>query len=196
MPRLGLPSGLQTAFLAGAIRRRVGVVDRLHFVLSTRERQHSHLATEIRRLPTLIDAQSHGHTVTGRSPLGLPLTIELTRPEEYGVTMVLATGTADHLDGLLDCFREQGLARWEAVRARLGQAMKTEEAVYRAARLAYIPPELREGRIEIQWARAGTVPCLLSASDSQGCFHMHTLYTDGANTVEEMVMAARDRGWA
>jgi hypothetical protein len=58
--------------------------------------------------------------------------------------------------------------------------MKTEEAVYRAARLAYIPPELREGRIEIQWARAGTVPCLLSASDIQGLFsHAHALYRWG-----------------
>jgi hypothetical protein len=70
------------ASLAGAIRRRVEVVDRLHFVLSTRERHQSHLATEIRRLPTLVDTDSHGHTVTGRSLLGLPLTIELTPPEE------------------------------------------------------------------------------------------------------------------
>jgi DNA polymerase (family 10) len=187
--------GVQTASLAGAIRRRAEVVDRLHFVLSARARHQSHLATEIRRLPTLVDVDSHGYTVTGRSPLGLPVTIEVTPPEQYGLTMVLATGTADHLDGLLDCFREQGLPTWEAVRARLGPAARTEEAVYRAARLAYIPPELREGRIEIQWARAGTVPCLVAARDIQGCFHTHTLYTDGANTVEEMVMAARDRGY-
>lgn len=187
--------GVQTVSLAGAIRRRVEVLDHLHFVLCTRRRHPSHLATEIRQLPTLVDADSHGHTVTGRSLLGLPVTIEFSTPEEYGLTMVLATGSPDHLDGLLECFREQGLPTWQAVRGRLGPAARTEEAVYHAAQLAYIPPELREGRIELQWARAGTVPSLVTARDIQGCFHVHTLYTDGANTVEEMVLAARDRGY-
>lgn len=74
--------------------------------------------------------------------------------------MVLRTGSAEHFDGLLDCFREQGLPTWEAVRARLGSAARTEEAVYHAARLAYIPPELREGRAEIQWASTGSVGLL------------------------------------
>ena len=60
--------GVQTASVAGAIRRRLEVVDHLHFVLGTRERHQSSLATEIRRLPTLLDADAHGHTVTGRSP--------------------------------------------------------------------------------------------------------------------------------
>jgi DNA polymerase (family 10) len=186
---------VHTACLAGAMRRRVEVVDCLHVVLATRERNGRQLATQVSRLSNLTDVTCEGQTITARSPLGLPLTIELTTPEEYGLTLLVSTGSPDHLDRLLDCFREQRLGTWEAVRARLGRTAGTEEAVYRAAGLRFIPPELREGREEVSWARTGDLPCLVAATDIQGFFHAHTTYTDGAHTVEEMVAAARDRGY-
>jgi DNA polymerase (family 10) len=74
-------------------------------------------------------------------------------------------------------------------------ASKTEEEIYAKLKLDYIPPELRENREEIDAAAAHTLPTLLELSDIRGDVHMHTIETDGRNTIEEMAEAARERGY-
>jgi DNA polymerase (family 10) len=72
----------------------------------------------------------------------------------------------------------------------------TEEAgVYAALGMQYIPPELRSGLDEIELARAGTLPELVKSSDLRGDFHMHTEWSDGDDTLEEMIVAAAARGY-
>ena len=72
----------------------------------------------------------------------------------------------------------------------------TEEQVYAALCLAYIPPELRLGIGEIDAAREGNLPRSIELSDLRGDFHMHSTDSDGANTLEEMVEACAARGYA
>src|SRR5207249_10627601 len=72
---------------------------------------------------------------------------------------------------------------------------RTEEAVYAAAGLPYIPPELREGHGEIELAETGRLPELVEASQVQGICHNHTLYSDGSATVVAMATAAQDLGY-
>jgi len=72
----------------------------------------------------------------------------------------------------------------------------TEEEVYSALGLAFIPPELRLGLGEIDAARNGTLPRSIELADLRGEFHMHSRYSDGANTLEEMVEACAVRGYA
>jgi hypothetical protein len=69
-------------------------------------------------------------------------------------------------------------------------AGKTEEEIYAKLKLDYIPPELRENLGEIDAAEAHTLPVLLTQADLQGDVHMHTVETDGRNTIEEMAEAA------
>jgi DNA polymerase (family 10) len=72
----------------------------------------------------------------------------------------------------------------------------TEEAgVYAALGMQYIPPELRSGLDEIELARAGALPELVKSSDLRGDFHMHTEWSDGDDTLEEMIVAAAARGY-
>jgi DNA polymerase (family 10) len=73
-------------------------------------------------------------------------------------------------------------------------AGRTEEDVYATLDLPCFPPELRENRLEFQWAAAGKLPTLVEAADIQGDLHMHTDATDGKATLEEMAAAAQDRG--
>jgi len=73
-------------------------------------------------------------------------------------------------------------------------AAPTEAAVYRKLGLSFIPPELREGRDEIELAGAARLPVLVASTDIRGELHAHTTASDGANSIEEMVDAARDRG--
>jgi len=72
---------------------------------------------------------------------------------------------------------------------------ESEEAVYAAAGLPYIPPELREGHGEIELAESGRLPVLLEPGQIQGVFHTHTIYSDGSATLEQMVEATRSLGY-
>jgi DNA polymerase (family 10) len=74
-------------------------------------------------------------------------------------------------------------------------ARKTEEEIYAKLKLDYIPPELRENLGEIEAAANHTLPELMELSDIRGDVHMHTVETDGRNTIEEMAEAARERGY-
>jgi DNA polymerase (family 10) len=74
-------------------------------------------------------------------------------------------------------------------------ASATEEEIYQALGLAWIPPELRENQGEIEAAEAGKLPRLIELSHIRGDLHMHTVETDGRATLEEMAEAARSRGY-
>ncbi len=74
-------------------------------------------------------------------------------------------------------------------------AGKTEEEIYAKLKLDYIPPELRENLGEIDAAETHTLPTLITQADLQGDVHMHTVETDGRNTIEEMAEAASERGY-
>jgi DNA polymerase (family 10) len=74
-------------------------------------------------------------------------------------------------------------------------ARKTEEEIYAKLGLDFIAPELRENLGEIEAASNHTLPALLELSDMRGDVHMHTVETDGRNTIEEMAEAARERGY-
>src|SRR5207237_5325731 len=67
--------------------------------------------------------------------------------------------------------------------------------IYAKLKLDYIPPELRENQGEIDAAEKHSLPALISVEDLQGDIHMHTVETDGRNTIEEMAEAARARGY-
>ncbi|WP_255190754.1 helix-hairpin-helix domain-containing protein [Natronobeatus ordinarius] len=82
-------------------------------------------------------------------------------------------------------------------RQRVGErvAGETEAGMYEALGLSWIPPELRENRGEIDAAAAGELPDLVSRKDVRGDLHTHTEWSDGNNTIEEMVAAAEERGY-
>ncbi len=71
----------------------------------------------------------------------------------------------------------------------------SEEEIYRKLGMDYISPELRENRGEIEAAKKGALPKLVSLEDIRGDFHLHTVYSDGSNSIEEMVKASQERGY-
>ena len=75
-------------------------------------------------------------------------------------------------------------------------ACRTEEEVYAALGLAYVPPEMRLGVGEIEAARDGTLPRVVELGDIKGDFHMHSTWSDGKDTLEEMIAACAARGYA
>ena len=125
------------------------------------------------------------------------LSVCVTDAARFGVTLLYATGSDDHLKELEKEARRQGLALTPRglSKGRKIIAARTEAAIYKALGLQYIEPELREGRGEIERARGKNPPRLVGLEDIAGILHAHTDASDGAATLEEMAEAARTRGY-
>jgi DNA polymerase (family 10) len=177
--------GVVHADLAGEFRRLLEVVQNIAFVVAGP--QPKVLEAALRSVPdvTQVEYQPDSNTVTTRSPQGLPVTVKIVDVAGYGWELMRATGNSEHVEALTQRLQ----ARGASLRG------ETEEAVYAAAGLPFIPPELREGHGEIERAEKGRLPALIEAGQIQGVFHNHTLYSDGSATVEQMVEAARSLGY-
>ncbi len=114
--------------------------------------------------------------------LSLPAEVRVASPAEYGVTLFRATGPVSHV---------------AAVEARQGAlaGASDEAAVYAAAGLPFVPPELRDWPDAIAVAESGAMPDLVRDSDIRGVFHNHTTASDGVGTLPEMAQAAADLGY-
>jgi len=178
-------SGVTQADLAGALRRRAEVVEAIPLVAAGAEAKA--LAQALRSVPDVaqIEPRFEANSITARSPQGLPVTINLVAPADYGWELLLATGSVEHVEAL----QRKLAARGVPLRG------ESEEAVYDAAGLPYIPPELRESHGELELAEAGRLPALVESGEIQGIFHNHTVYSDGSATLEQMVEAARALGY-
>src|SRR3954447_14607553 len=117
--------------------------------------------------------------------------------KRYGAALLFATGSREHLHELQEIASANGLMLTDAGLLRGSRIVptNTEEQVYAALNLPFIPPELREARGEVALARAGRLPKLVDQKDLHGVLHCHTDFSDGGNTLEEMAEATRKRGY-
>ena len=141
-----------------------------------------------------------GHGETKASILlrgGFQADLRCVTPEQRGAAMQYFTGSKAHNIALRDQALERG---WKLNEYGLfdptGQAIAgaTEAGIYTALGLAWIPPELRENRGEIEAAASGGLPALVEQGDLRGDLHMHTTASDGRESLETMVRAAQERG--
>ncbi len=150
--------------------------------------------------------------VTGQGPTKSSVIVQRTLPSGAVITMnadlrvVPAanfpfalhyfTGSKEHCIAMRQRAIKHGLKlnEYELAGEGRGVAAKTEADVFAGLGLAFIPPELREDTGEMEAAEKGTLPRLVERGDIKGVFHNHTTYSDGANTLEEMALAARDLG--
>lgn len=127
---------------------------------------------------------------------GLELDLRVVPAESYGAALQYFTGSKEHNIVVRRRAQERGLKvnEYGVFRGEESIAGRTEEEVYAAVDLPWIPPELRENRGEIELAEQHKLPKLLELSDMRGDLHMHTTATDGTASIEEMVEAAKARG--
>ena len=128
----------------------------------------------------------------------LQVDLEILDAGSWGAGLQYFTGSKDHNVHLRGMAVDQGLKlnEYGVFRGDEKLAGATEEDVYRALGLPWIPPELREDRGEIEAALRGELPDLVKPSDIRGDFHVHTNATDGKEPLEAMVDAARALGYA
>jgi DNA polymerase (family 10) len=130
---------------------------------------------------------------------GLQVDVRALLPETFGAAMQYFTGSKDHNVAIRTRAVRMGLKLSEYGLFRVADdtrvAGETEEGIYQALGLPWIPPELRENTGEIEAAELGRLPELVELRHIRGDLHMHTTETDGRATLEEMAEAARERGY-
>jgi len=157
-------------------------------------------------LPLIHNLMARGQNkVTFTLQNNLQVDVRLLPKASYGAAMQYFTGSKHHNVALRQRAIKRGLTLSEYALLRLEDnkivAAATEEEIYNALDLAYIPPELRENNGEIEAAAAtfsgaatGGLPKLITLADIHGDVHMHTTETDGTNSIREMAEAAIARG--
>ncbi len=127
---------------------------------------------------------------------GIELDLRVVPEASFGAAMQYFTGSKEHNIVVRQRAKDLNLKvnEYGVFRGEEQIAGRTEEDVYAAIGLPWIPPELREHRREFEWADAGALPKLVTVADIQGDMHMHTTASDGAATIEEMALAAKARG--
>lgn len=126
----------------------------------------------------------------------IEMDLRVVPAESYGAAMQYFTGSKEHNIVIRRRAQDRGLKlnEYGVFRGDEYVAGRTEEDVYAAVDLPWIPPELRENRGEIEQAAQGRLPKLVEVADIQGDLHMHTVATDGVATIQEMAEAAKARG--
>jgi DNA polymerase (family 10) len=132
-------------------------------------------------------------------PGGLQIDLRVLPDHLYGNLLQHFTGSREHNIKLREYAVRRNLRVSEngILNLENGEviACSDEAGVYAALGMQYVPPELRSGLDEIDLARAGAVPALVETTDLRGDFHMHTIWSDGDDTLEAMVAAAAARGY-
>jgi DNA polymerase (family 10) len=196
--------GVEKVTPAGSLRRGRETVGDLDILVTGKaccdDAEREKLIEHIIKLPGLMEIIARGENkVSFRLRGGMQVDVRFLAPDSFGAAMQYFTGSKAHNVALRQralkmgyTLSEYSLARLEDEKAVAG---KTEEEIYAKLKLDYIPPEIRENLGEIDAAESHALPALIEAADLQGDVHMHTVETDGRNTIEEMAEAARERGY-
>ena len=190
--------GVLRAIIAGDVRRRAELVKDVVLVVEA-EVPPAELFERLGRLPGVHEfAGQDERRVTLRFAGGASAQIIVTTPVNLGAVLVQATGSETHLEALAKHAAAKGYDLSGAALWRGHEFVPTpsEGELYRALALAEIPPELREGRGEVEAAAAGEIPVLVERAQLRGLLHCHTNYSDGSNTVEEIALGCRSVGYS
>jgi DNA polymerase (family 10) len=196
--------GIEEITPAGSLRRGRETVGDLDLLVTGPACEADLVATAVEHvanLPLIDKLLARGQnkvSFTLRS--NLQVDVRLLPRASYGAALQYFTGSKHHNVTLRQRAIKRGLTLSEYALLRLEDNMivaaATEEEIYRALDLDYIPPELRENCGEIDAAAAGTLPELITQADIRGDLHMHTEATDGRDTIRMMAEAAMARGLA
>src|SRR5882757_1373102 len=196
--------GIDRITPAGSLRRGRETVGDLDILVTGQaccgEAERQQAVQYIAKYPPLMSIIAQGdNKISFRLRSDMQVDVRLLPPESFGAAMQYFTGSKAHNVALRQralkmgyTLNEYSLATLEGEKPIAG---KTEEEIYAKLKLDYIPPELRENLGEIDAAEKHTLPNLITQDDIQGDVHMHTVETDGRNTIEEMAGAAKEHGY-
>ncbi|MCS7048657.1 MAG: DNA polymerase/3'-5' exonuclease PolX [Verrucomicrobiae bacterium] len=200
--------GVIRCSVAGSLRRCRETIGDVDFLVSAKPADAAAIIEEFTRQPGILTVTARGETkasVVLRG--GLQADLRVVRDDQFAFALNYFTGSKEH--NIAMRARALRLKNWslneygfspaeekEKSAKELGSIVpcRTEEEIYRALGLDYIPPELREDMGELAAAEAGQLPRLVELKDLRGTFHNHTRWSDGLESIEAMAQAALDLG--
>jgi DNA polymerase (family 10) len=178
-------SGATRVEAVGAYRRLAEVIDELAFLVQTDD--FAKLIESVLRYGGRTDLlESTDKSALFALSSGPLLRVELADEQTWGLALIRCTGSEAHL---------RKLTTRTGAFSSLDAPFPTEQSFYTKFGMAFIEPELREGLDEVRRARQGSLPSLVTEADIRGDLHAHTTASDGSNTIEQMAITARERGY-
>src|SRR5690242_3541467 len=184
--------------LAGSARRGADSVKDLDIIATASDPKA--LAAALAGLDVIESCETAGENAArARTHTGMPVDLRVVEPDQFGNLLQHFTGSKEHNLALREAAVRKGLhvSEYGILDDATGETTRcaTEDEVYAKLGMAWIPPELRENRGELQAAANGTLPELITVEDLKGDLHMHSTASDGRDSIEQMVEGARRRGY-
>ncbi len=186
--------------LAGSLRRRKETIGDIDILISAKRENwpklHQHFITYAGVKEVLLSGETKSSVVLQE---GRQVDLRTVEPHQWGAALQYFTGSKEHNVRLRDIAKAMGLKLSEYglfkadTEERIGGS--TEEEIYELLGMEWIPPELRENTGEIELAMQRALPRLVELKDIKGDFHMHSNWSDGLNTLEEMAEACYQLGY-
>jgi len=194
---LKMSSAVKRCSEAGSLRRRKEVVKDVDILVSSDD---SNTVMELFiSHPLVIQVTSRGETkssviIEG----GIAADLRVVSDSEYPYALHHFTGSKEHNTALRHIAKQEGLKinEYGIFKGEELIECKTEEEIFNIFGMSYIPPELRENNGELEAAKNGQLPQLIEYGDIKGIFHIHTSYSDGLNTIEELAKACIEKGFS
>lgn len=186
--------------LAGSLRRRKETIGDIDILISAKKENwpklHQHFITYAGVKEVLLSGETKSSVILQE---GRQVDLRTVEPHQWGAALQYFTGSKEHNVRLRDIAKAMGLKLSEYglfkadTEERIGGS--TEEEIYELLGMEWIPPEIRENTGEIELAMQRALPRLVELKDIKGDFHMHSNWSDGLNTLEEMVEACYQLGY-
>jgi DNA polymerase (family 10) len=189
---------------AGSLRRGMETVGDLDFLVASSD--PGPVMDWFTSMEGIAEITAHGETKSSvRFEDGMQADLRVVPSEQFFFALHHFTGSKDHNVRMRQKALSLGLSlsEWglrpeeekDSSRKAGPVEAHSEEDIFKALGLQYVPPALREGMGEVEAAERNELPELLEYSDLKGCFHNHTTASDGRNTLDEMTAEADARGW-
>ena len=190
--------GFDLVSLGGSLRRMKETIGDIDILVGSSEAERAMDAFV--SYPQAAEVMLRGETKTSiRLQDGVQVDMRVVSPSSFGAALQYFTGSKEHNVKMRSLANDLGYKVNEYGVFRLSDGSKvageTEEGVYEVLGMQWMPPEMREDRGEVDLARKGQVPRVVTLSDICGDLHTHSEASDGVDSVEAMAMAAEARGY-
>ncbi|HIP43005.1 MAG TPA: DNA polymerase/3'-5' exonuclease PolX [Aquifex aeolicus] len=186
--------------IAGSLRRMKETIGDIDILISAKKENWLKIHEHFTKFLGLIEVLAKGETKSSIIlESGRQVDLRTVEPSSWGAALQYFTGSKQHNIRIRDIAKEKGLKinEYGVFKADTEEKLggETEEEVYKLLGMQWIPPEIREDWGEIELALEGRIPKLVEYGDIKGDLHMHTTWSDGVNTLEEMVETAYRLGY-
>jgi len=189
---------VKQAEAAGSIRRRRETIGDIDILISAAERHRNKIMERFTTLPEVEEVIAKGETKSSViiKDHHRQVDVRILKPDEWGAALQYFTGSKEHNVSMREIARKKGLkvSEYGVFDTKTGKkvAGKTEEEVYMALGMQWMPPEMREDHGEVELALKKQIPRLVEVEDVKGDLQMHSNWSDGSHTIEEIARYVKE----